>query len=287
MKRFLLLTLHRFRQRLDDERQFWHRAKVLRPHLPQLYAALSERTAVPLTHHERDLMDNALTFSALVADDVAVPRAAIIAIPDTASFHEVLALFGRSQHSRLPVMGQSLDDLKGFLLLKDVVLHLDAPQTFKLDDLLRPLTVVPETMPLPRVLQQMKRAKVPLVVVTDEFGGTSGLISLKDILEQLVGSMADEHAAQAEAVVSLGGHRYRVRGDVALEALDSLLGTTLASQSADDVTTLAGLILLAAQHIPMKGEAITLAPGIQAEITETDGRRVLLVVLSLYAKAHG
>jgi CBS domain containing-hemolysin-like protein len=133
------------------------------------------------------------------------------------------------------------------------------------------------------VLQQMKRAKVPLVLVTDEFGGTSGLISLKDILEQLVGSIADENADQAEAIVSLGGHRYRVRGETPLAQVDRMLGTKLSGQEHEAVTTLAGLVMHAAQHIPAKGEVVTLGHGISAETTETDGRRVLLITLTLSA----
>ncbi|MCA3244450.1 MAG: CBS domain-containing protein, partial [Alphaproteobacteria bacterium] len=212
--------LANLREALAARQQFLHQAEALRPHLPQLYAAFAEREMAPLTHHERELLENALAFGALVADDVAVPRAEIIAAKETASLPEVLALFAESQHSRLPVVGNSLDDLKGFVLLKDVIQHLQEPATFQLSALLRPLTVVPETMPLPRVLQQMKRAKVPFVLVADEFGGTSGLISLKDILEQLVGSIADENADQAEAIVSLGGQRYRIRGETALTEVD-------------------------------------------------------------------
>jgi magnesium and cobalt transporter len=185
------------------------------------------------------------------------------------------------------VVGNSLDDLKGFVLLKDVIQHLQQPATFQLSALLRPLTVVPETMPLPRVLQQMKRAKVPFVLVADEFGGTSGLISLKDILEQLVGSIADENADQAEAIVSLGGQRYRIRGETALTEVDRVLGTQLAAQEQDDVTTLAGLVMQAAQHIPSKGEVVTLGGGLRAETTETDGRRVMLVTLNLGKTKEG
>ncbi len=268
-------------ERFKNQRIFLHQAEALRPHLPQLYAAFAERELAPLTHHERELLENALAFGALVADDVAVPRASIIAAPAAAKLPEVLNLFAETQHSRLPVMGRDLDDMKGFVLLKDVIQHLQEPETFNLLNLLRPLTVVPESMPLPRVLQQMKRSKVPLVLVTDEFGGTSGLISLKDILEQLVGAIADENADQAEAIVSLGAQRYRIKGETPLAEIDRVLGTTLAAQENEDATTMAGLVLQAAQHIPAVGEVVTLQGGLLAETTEADGRRVLLVTLAL------
>lgn len=277
MKQFLT----NLRTALATRQQFLEQAEALRPHLPQLYAAFAERAMAPLTHHERELLENALAFGALVADDVAVPRAEIIAAKETATLDEVLALFAESQHSRLPVAGNSLDDLKGFVLLKDVIQHLHNPRTFNLTTLLRPLTVVPETMPLPRVLQQMKRAKVPFVLVADEFGGTSGLISLKDILEQLVGSIADENADQTDAIVSLGNQRYRIRGETPLAEIDRVLGLRLADREHEDATTLAGLVLQAAQHIPAKGEVVSLGGGLKAETTESDGRRVLLVTLTL------
>jgi magnesium and cobalt transporter len=268
-------------ENLAAKREFLRQAEALRPHLPQLYAAFAERDMAPLTHHERELLENALAFGALVADDVAVPRASIIAAPEVASLNEVLHLFAETQHSRLPVMGRDLDDLKGFVLLKDVIQHLQTPTEFTLTTLLRPLTVVPESMPLPRVLQQMKRTKVPFVLVADEFGGTSGLISLKDILEQLVGSIADENTDQAEAILSLGSSRYRIKGETPLADIDRSLGTNLNEAKHEDATTLAGLVLQAAQHIPAKGEVVTLPGGLLAETTETDGRRVLLVTLSL------
>lgn len=273
--------LRRAREAVSRRQTLWAQAKALAPHLPQLHAAFAGRDAHPLTHSERELLENALAFGALTADDVAVPRADIKAVEETATLPEVLAQFAESHHSRLPVIGETLDDLKGFVLLKDAIAHLEKPEAFNLKTMLRPLTVVPETMPLPRVLQHMKRAKVPFVLVTDEFGGTSGLISLKDILEQLVGNIADESAPQAEAMVSLGGGRYRVRGETPLADLDRVLGTNLDTHEDVDVTTLAGLVMKTAQHIPILGEKITLPHNLSAEVTDTDGRRLLLLTLTL------
>jgi magnesium and cobalt transporter len=260
------------------------KAWQLVPHADALYETFGESlnnhgdvqgAPLRLSRHERELLENALAFGKLVADDVAVPRADIIAVPEKSKFAKVIQMFSKTHHSRLPVMGRDLDDMKGFVLLKDVVAFIGREDEFTLQAVLRPLPVVPETLPLPKVLQSMRRAKVPLVLVSDEFGGVSGLISLKDILEQLVGVMDDESAVQDEAVMSLGHNRYRVRGDAELDVLDRVLGVHFARHASDDVVTLAGLVMQLAQRIPDKGDSIALFDGWKAVVFESDGRRIL------------
>ncbi len=230
-----------------------------------------------LGRYARELVENALAFGELVADDVAVPRADIVAIPEKSKFSKVVSMFAKTYHSRLPVMGHDMDDLKGFVLLKDVVAYVGKEDTFQVSDILRPLTFVPETLPLPKVLQVMRRAKVPFVMVADEFGGVSGLISLKDILERLVGNMDDENVAHDEALVSLGQNRYRARGDIELTQLDRVLGTRFCQLAGDDVVTLGGLVMQVAHVIPAKGEHVALGDGWLITVVETDGRRILRV----------
>ncbi len=266
---------------LDAKKTQMRYVRALAPHLSQLHAAFAERaTTGPLTPPEHELLKNALAFSALNADAVAVPRADLTAIPLSASLPEALALFAETHHSRLPVMGAGLDDIRGFVLLKDVVGYLHQPAAFSLSPLIRTLPVVPEVMPLPRVLQHMKRTKVPLVLVADEFGGTSGLITLRDILEQLVGDIADESEA-VPLMQDLTGGRYRVAGETPLTELDKHWGTTLAALEDEDTTTIGGLVMRAAQHIPTVGEVVQLTPHIIAEVAATDGRRIESVVVTM------
>jgi magnesium and cobalt transporter len=218
----------------------------------------------------------------MTADDVGVPRADIVSIGAAAAYEAVVKTFRDSSHTRLPVTGRDLDDVKGVLLLKDLLTVVGEPAAFSMARLMRPVTVVPETMSLPRVLQTMKKSRAQMVIVTDEFGGTSRLLTLNDILGELVGDLDSETTDDGPAPLTpLGNGKWRVRGDYQLEDLDSQVGTSLNELFGDDVETLAGAVMRVAKTVPGRGESFRLAPGVEATITATDGRRILTVDLSV------
>ena len=259
----------------------WRKAIELAPHIDDLYAAFEERDKDgALSRHERELLENALAFSATSADDVGMPRADIVGIPEQATYAEVVKAFQDSYHSRLPVVGRDLDDVKGLVSLKDVVALVGHENTFDMAKLVRPVTFVPESMTLPRVLHIMKRTRMPLVMVSDEFGGTSGLITLKDILEELLGNIEDEHEDGKVGLVSLGGGRFKVQGDYELDNLDRQLGTTLGEQF-EDVETIGGALMQVANTVPAKGESFDLNERTKVVVLDSDGRRVLSVELKI------
>lgn len=266
-----------FKKRWERARKAWE----LNEHIDDLHAAFEDRDAqTPLTRHERELLENALAFSQITADDVSTPRAEIVSVPEGSGFAAVLRAFAESAHTRLPIHGKNLDDIKGFVMLKDFVPFVGKDEKFKLADITRPVAFVPENMSLPRVLQIMRKSHVPMVLAVDEFGGTSGLISLHDILEELVGDLEDEHDASDEApMVALGDGRYRIQGDFTLEDLDAALGTDLAYAFEDHAETLGGAVTQAARKIPAKGEKVALSAHVDAIVATTDGRRVLMVEL--------
>jgi magnesium and cobalt transporter len=259
------------------------KALQLAPHIDDLYAAFEEREGeAPLSRHERELLENTLAFSQTHAESVGVPRADIVAVPVGADFEAVLEAFQKSSHTRLPVVGRDLDDVKGLVTLKDFIPLVKTPEAFKLEAILRPVNFVQESMPLNRVLQVMKKTRMPLVMVSDEFGGTSGLVTLKDVLEELVGDIEDEHdGAEPTPLVALGGNRFRVRGDYGLEDVDSHIGSDLASVFGEDVETIGGAVMRKANTIPARGETFALTPDIDATVYATDGRRILSVELKL------
>ena len=259
----------------------WRKAIELAPHIDDLYEAFEEREAGALSRPERDLLENALAFSSTTADDVGMPRADIVGIPESADFRMVIKAFQDSYHSRLPVVGHDLDDVKGMITLKDVMALVGKEHEFAMDKLVRPVTFVPENMPLQRVLHVMKRTRMPLVMVSDEFGGTSGLITLKDILEELLGDIEDEHEdGKLSALISMGGGRFKVQGDYTLEDLDKQLGTKLAD-AFDDVETIGGAVLREAKTVPAKGETFKLTERVSATVVATDGRRVQVVEVKI------
>lgn len=250
----------------------WDKMMELAPHAEHLHEAFEERDHRPLSAQEQEMLENTLTFADVVARQVGVARAQINAVPLDAPFDTVWETFGRTRHSRLPVYGRTLDDIKGLVSLKDVMPFVYAKKDFQLEALLRRPTLVPETMPLPRVLQLMKKTKVPLALVTDEYGGVTGMVSLKDILEELVGEVGDEDDVSTPHVVALGDGRWKVKPTAPLDEVNAVLGTALAGD--EDTETLGGLVLRLAKEIPNKGARVALERGWSAVVSASDGRRI-------------
>ncbi len=251
------------------------RIKAIARHADQLHDAFEDRDHAPLDIHEQELLANALSFAEVTADDVSVARTDIVAIPATADFAAVLAAFQHSQHSRLPVYGNDLDDIKGIIHMKDVICFVGKEEAFDLREALRPPVFVPENMSIPRVLQLIKKSRTLMVLVTDEYGGTTGLVSLRDILEQLVGGIEDEHTEDdIHAVVQLAPGRWRVHPQTTLEDAGEHFGVNLEQYADEEVETLGGLVMKLARRIPQRGERVPLAPGYMAMVTGSDGRRL-------------
>lgn len=218
----------------------------------------------PLTEHERRLITAALKFDDVVAEDVAAKRLDIISVPQAATFEEVWEKFTASRHSRLPVVGKDLDDIKGFITLKDMLPFTQNHAQFNLKKLMRPITFIPESMEMPEVLQHMRKAHASIAVVVDEYGGTGGLITLKDVLEKLVGELEDEdEAEEGEMITQIGPNHYRVNPLLRLDDLRTHLGgpkapAFLQFQEEPEFDTIGGLTLHLAGHVPETGDKIKL-----------------------------
>jgi magnesium and cobalt transporter len=276
---FVTPVLNRARRWADQWRRL-RRAMALVHHADDLHEAFADRPDRPLTQHERDLLENALAFSARTAGQVGVARAEIIALPIGATLTETLKLFGESAHSRLPVIGQNLDDVRGVVSLKDVVTFIGHSKDFALANLLQPALLLPEAMPLTKVLQHMRQDRMPLALVTDEFGGVSGLVGLKDILIELVGDLAPNDDEEGPGIISMGGGAFRVRGSTSLNEVDAMLSLGLRGHF-PEVETLAGAVLQSAQHVPPTGSTVAL-PGVAKVVVQTaDARRILWLEVHL------
>lgn len=258
------------------------KAWALAPYINDLHAVLMDRAGAALTPHDRVLMENALAFSEIVADDASTPRSEMVFVHEHDGLEKILRVFVESCHTRLPVIGSDIDDIKGFLLLKDAVaksLELRGREAdFRLEDILRPLPVVQESMDLPRVLHTMRRAKVTMVLVVDELGGTSGLLCLRDIMAELLGDVDDvQHGTDDAPLHILGAGRYQVRGDFALDDFDAAAGTSLFDDYGEDVETIGGAVLRATGRMPSRGDRVRLSPKAEALVVACTGRRILAV----------
>lgn len=224
---------------------------------------------------ERKMLRNLLHFGEQTVDDVAVPRGEIIAISESASFDELIALFADAGHSRLPVYRETLDEVVGMIHVKDVFAVLAAKKPPPpLIDLIRQPLYVPQSMDVLDLLADMRAQRTHLAIVIDEYSGTEGLVTIEDLVEEIVGEIEDEHDDEPTAlfVPGEGGcweADARAELDDIGEAIDPRLG-----EIDEDVDTLGGLAAVLAGHVPEVGEILHHPSGWRIEVTEADERRV-------------
>jgi len=233
-----------------------------------------------LSPPERQMLRNLLHFGDQTAGEIAVTRGDIIAVPSDISFEELIAAFADAGHSRLPVYGESLDNVIGMVHIKDVFMaSVDASRERSLKALMRDPLFVPESMGVIELLARMRSQRIHLAIVVDEFGGTEGLVTIEDVVEEIVGDIEDEHdEAEAGMLTMLEDGLWEADARIELEELAQAVDRRLSSDD-DEVDTLGGLIFLLVGHIPAKGECITHPSGWKLEAVDSDPRRIIRVRL--------
>ena len=225
---------------------------------------------------ERQMLRNLLHFGERDAGDVGVPRADIIAVDEETSFADLVKLFEEAGHSRLPVYREELDTIIGMVHIKDVfnILASGAPHPANLSGLIRQPLYVPQLMGALDLLAQMRGKRTHLAIVLDEYSGTEGLITIEDLIEEIVGEIEDEHDEAPTALlvpIEGGGWDADARADLedVAETIDPRLG-----EVDGDVDTLGGLAFILAGHVPAAGECLEHDSGWKLEIVEADPKRV-------------
>ncbi len=233
-----------------------------------------------LSPTERQMMRNLLHFGEETAGDICVTRGDIIAVPSDISFDDLVRAFADAGHSRLPVYGESLDEVVGMVHIKDVfVASVDPSRDRSLKALMREPLFVPESMGVIELLARMRAQRIHLAIVVDEFGGTEGLVTIEDIVEEIVGEIEDEHdEAEAGMLTLLEDGLWEADARIELEELAEAVDPRLSSEE-DEVDTLGGLVVLLAGHIPVKGECVTHPSGWKLEAIDSDPRRIIRVRL--------
>jgi CBS domain containing-hemolysin-like protein len=233
-----------------------------------------------LSAAERQMLRNLLHFGEETAGDICVTRGDIIAVRSGISFDDLVAAFADAGHSRLPVYGESLDTVVGMVHIKDVfVASVDSTRDRSMAALMRDPLFVPESMGVIELLARMRAERIHLAIVVDEFGGTEGLVTIEDVVEEIVGEIEDEHdEAEAGMLTLLEDGLWEADARIELEELAEAVDARLSSAE-DEVDTLGGLIFLLAGHIPAKGECVTHPSGWKLEAVDSDPRRIIRVRL--------
>ncbi|NCU10946.1 MAG: HlyC/CorC family transporter [Sphingomonadaceae bacterium] len=224
---------------------------------------------------ERQMLRNLLHFSEHDADDVAIPRGQIIAIPKSASWQEVIDAFAEHGHSRLPVYGETLDEVVGMMLIKDVFTYLaqgKAPRDWT--QLMRQPLFVPQARNALDVLNDMRASRTHLAVVVDEYSGTDGIITIEDLVEEITGEIEDEHDdAPTDLLIQLEGGLWEADARAELEDVGERVDARL-GEIEEDVDTLGGLAFVLAGQVPPVGAVLAHDSGWQLEVIDGDEKRV-------------
>ena len=226
---------------------------------------------------ERQMLRNLLHFGERTAGAIGVPRADIIAVAETISFAELVAAFADAGHSRLPVYRDSLDSVTGMIHIKDVfaILASGGPHPDTLEGLIRQPRYVPESMGVLDLLAEMRSHRTHLAIVVDEYSGTEGLVTIEDLVEEIVGEIEDEHDEEAqELLVALDDGLWDADARAELEDVAETIDPRL-GEIDEDVETLGGLASVLAGHVPQIGETVEHASGWRLEVTDGDAKRVL------------
>lgn len=245
------------------------------------------------TQSERTILKNVLDLAEKRVEDVMIPRADIEAIESSETLGVLVTRFRQVGHSRMPVYTDSLDNITGFIHVKDALRRITEPVTdpeasvpvklvstplrSRLEklDLVRQVLFVPPLMPVGDLLQQMQLKRVHMAVVIDEYGGTDGLVTIEDLLEAVVGEIEDEHDDDVALVRKVNSNVFIASARAELEEVQEVIGPDFDPGShADEVDTLGGLVFELAGHVPTKGEHVNGIKGFEFEILQADSRQV-------------
>ncbi len=225
---------------------------------------------------------NVLNLRNLTARDVMVPRVDIIAVDVEVPLRDLIELIGGKAHSRMPVFRDTLDDVVGMVHIKDVMAYRDDSAQFKLSEIVRRLLFVAPTMPILELLLQMRASRTHMALVVDEFGGVDGLITIEDLVEEIVGEIEDEHDADdAPTVVERSDGSFDIDARLPIPEFEQRMGAVLTQEERDDdIDTVGGLVFAIAGRVPGRGEVIRHESGIEFEVLEADPRRIKRLRLS-------
>ncbi|WP_444677152.1 HlyC/CorC family transporter [Halomonas sp. E19] len=235
-------------------------------------------TRLKLEQDALTIIEGALQISDQQVREVLIPRSQVVAIAADQPAEEYLALIHETGHSRYPVVGENLDEVKGLLLVKDLLRLLNCPEEererFRLEDVVRPVMFVPESKRLNSLLKEFRDTHNHMAVVVDEYGGTAGIVTIEDILEQIVGDIEDEHDTEEDDDIrELGEGRYAIRALTPIEDFNERFGTEF---SDDEFDTVGGLVMQRFGHLPGRGEHTELG-GWRFTVLNADNRRIRLL----------
>lgn len=263
-------------------RSFWHRLRrrhrgaegTLGEAIEDLILD-REESEIAIGPDQRVLLENVLKLRNVAISDIMMPRADIVAVGADAVLQEVAGIMSKNAHSRLPVYRKTLDDVIGIVHIKDLLPCMGDASGFRLSKIVRRALFVAPTMRVLDLLLQMRATRIHMALVVDEYGGVDGLVTIEDLVEEIVGEIEDEHDIEAPPmIVPLHDGSLLVDARAEMEALEARIGQALLTDRDEDIDTLGGLVFYLAGRVPGRGEIIRHPSGIEFEVLEADARRI-------------
>ena len=232
--------------------------------------------------HENELLKNLAGLRGITASDVMVPRVDIVSVAMSDDFNEIVKQLIKTNHSRVPVRNESLDDIVGILHIKDVLANLFLKEKQNIKTLLKKPIFVSPSISLLDLLYEMRIKRRHLALVVDEYGGIDGLVTIEDLVEELVGEIEDEHDLSSECRLDkMEDGSIVVEARIMIDLLENFIQSIRKEDLNDEIETLGGFIVSIAGRVPVKGEVIKYSPsGLKFEILEADPRKVILVKIT-------
>ena len=232
--------------------------------------------------HENELLKNLAGLRGITASDVMVPRVDIVSVAMSDNFNEIVKQLIKTNHSRVPVRNESLDDIVGILHIKDVLANLFLKEKQNIKSLLKKPIFVSPSISLLDLLYEMRVKRRHLALVVDEYGGIDGLVTIEDLVEELVGEIEDEHDLSSECrFEKMDDGSIVVEARIIIDLLEGFIVSIRKEDLNEEIETLGGFIVSIAGRVPVKGEVIKYSPsGLKFEILEADPRKVILVKIT-------
>lgn len=265
-----LLLVPRFFLKREEERQAaWRTHETTEEEIETFIDEATEEGIIEKDQNE--LLRGVVEFGDQMVREIMTPRSRMVAVDIESTVGQLMEVFIREKYSRIPVYRERLDNIQGMVMAKDLLEFSDPDQSGrKIDFLVRPVMFVPETMAVKRLLKEFKKVKQKLAIVVDEYGGVSGLVTMEDLLEEIVGEIQDEYDIEEPQIVAERPDTYLVQGETEVEDLEELLGSEL---SEENLLTVNGLLQQHLGRLPRPGEKLELA-GLSFEILEVDDKSI-------------
>jgi CBS domain containing-hemolysin-like protein len=245
----------------------------LQESVAELIEEHEESDGQTMSSEERTILQNVLRFGEITVQDIMIPRTDIVAVEHGISLSDLKTILIEQEHTRMPVYRESLDNVIGFIHIKDLIPIITNTKPFVIENIIRKLLVISPNMKLIDLLVKMRQSRMHMALVLDEYGGTDGLVTIEDVVEEIIGEIQDEHDDEEIDFVRLNDNTIEASARLPISELEEIVKIQIPLED-EEIETVGGLILSVMGYVPVKGEQLVHPTGIEFEIIDSDPRKI-------------